>query len=175
MKVRLFASLALALPLAFTAFQANAGEAGFDYQVLATAQPKETKAKVEIIEFFSYRCPHCFQLEPSLKAWIAKQPASVKVIRQPVIFSDKWEASAPITPLKPPARWKRRISRSSRPCTSKVSTSTIQTCSSTGLANRAWTPTNSGMPTIHSVPAPKLPAPSNWLRATSLRACRPWR
>jgi len=94
MKVRLFASLALALPLAFTSFQANAGEAGFDYQVLATAQPKETKAKVEIIEFFSYRCPHCFQLEPSLKAWIAKQPASVKVIRQPVIFSDKWEASA---------------------------------------------------------------------------------
>lgn len=87
-------ALALTFSLAFSAAATHAAEAGFDYQVLATAQPKETKAKVEIIEFFSYRCPHCFQLEPSLKAWIAKLPPGVKVIRQPVIFSDKWEATA---------------------------------------------------------------------------------
>jgi thiol:disulfide interchange protein DsbA len=90
----LFTALALVLPLALAAPGARAVEAGFDYQILGVAQPKETKAKVEIIEFFSYRCPHCYQLEPDLKAWIAKQPASVKVIRQPVIFSDKWESTA---------------------------------------------------------------------------------
>jgi thiol:disulfide interchange protein DsbA len=96
MKSRLFAALALALPLSLSTFQAAAIEAGFDYQVLATAQPKETKAKVEIIEFFSYRCPHCFQLEPSLHAWMAKLPAGVKVVRQPVIFSETWEPGARI-------------------------------------------------------------------------------
>jgi thiol:disulfide interchange protein DsbA len=94
MKSTLLATLLLAFPLVLGSAQASAAEAGFDYQVLATAQPKETKAKVEIIEFFSYRCPHCFHLEPSLKEWIAKQPAGVKVIRQPVIFSDKWEPAA---------------------------------------------------------------------------------
>lgn len=94
MNLRPLAALALALPLTCTALQADAAEAGFDYQVLAMAQPKETKAKVEIIEFFSYRCPHCFHLEPSLKAWSAKLPAGVKLVRQPVIFSDQWEPSA---------------------------------------------------------------------------------
>jgi len=87
-------ALALAFSVIFGAVSAHAAEAGFDYQVLTTAQPKETKAKVEIIEFFSYRCPHCFHLEPSLKEWIAKLPAGVKVIRQPVIFTDKWEPAA---------------------------------------------------------------------------------
>ena len=77
MNLRPLAALALALPLTCTAPQASAAEAGFDYQVLAMAQPKETRAKVEIIEFFSYRCPHCFHLEPSLKAWSAKLPAEL--------------------------------------------------------------------------------------------------
>lgn len=94
MNVRVIALLVLALPLALTSTPAAAIEAGFDYQVLAAPQPKETQAKVEIIEFFSYRCPHCFQLEPSLKEWIAKQPATVKIIRQPVIFGEKWEFTA---------------------------------------------------------------------------------
>jgi thiol:disulfide interchange protein DsbA len=86
----------LALSLTLAAPTILAADAGFEYQVLANAQPKESKAKVEIVEFFSYRCPHCFQLEPSLRDWIAKLPAGVKVIRQPVIFSEKWESSARI-------------------------------------------------------------------------------
>jgi thiol:disulfide interchange protein DsbA len=94
MKLARFRTLFLALPLALSAPLSHAIEAGFDYQVLTTAQPKESRAKVEIIEFFSYRCPHCFHLEPSLKEWSAKLPAGVKMIRQPVIFSEKWEPAA---------------------------------------------------------------------------------
>ncbi len=94
MNVPLLRALALVATLALPQAHAVAAEAGFDYQVLATPQAKESKAKVEIIEFFSYRCPHCFHLESDLQKWIAKLPAGVKVIRQPVIFTEKWEPSA---------------------------------------------------------------------------------
>ena len=45
-------------------------EEGFEYRVLPTAQPVETKGKVEVIEFFWYGCPHCYDFEPDLSAWV---------------------------------------------------------------------------------------------------------
>ena len=94
MKLKVFALLTLSLPLALAHWSAQAAEAGFDYKVLSPAQGKESRAKVEVIEFFSYRCPHCFHLEPGLEAWVAKLPKSVKVKRIPVIFSETWEPTA---------------------------------------------------------------------------------
>ena len=32
--------------------------------------PVETGKKIEVIEFFSYGCPHCGELEPLLQAWL---------------------------------------------------------------------------------------------------------
>lgn len=46
--------------------------------------------KIEVLEFFWYGCPHCFQLEPELAAWVRKLPAHVEFKRQPAIFSDRW-------------------------------------------------------------------------------------
>jgi thiol:disulfide interchange protein DsbA len=42
--------------------------------------------KIEVIEFFSYACPHCFAFDPSLEAWAKKQPADVVFHRVPVPF-----------------------------------------------------------------------------------------
>jgi len=39
---------------------------GRDYVELPTPQITETGAKIEVVEFFWYRCPHCHALEPLL-------------------------------------------------------------------------------------------------------------
>lgn len=88
---KLVASLLLALlPLA-AARPALAIDAGIDYAVLTPAQPTDVKpGQVEVTEFFWYRCPHCYQLEPDLNAWARKLPRNVVLKRVPGILSDGW-------------------------------------------------------------------------------------
>ena len=43
--------------------------------------------KVEVVEFFSYSCIHCFRFEPLMAEWIKKLPADVVLRRMPVAFS----------------------------------------------------------------------------------------
>jgi thiol:disulfide interchange protein DsbA len=60
------------------------------YTLLQPPQPMEGSGKVEVIEFFSYACPHCFKLEPFLESWAKKQGADVSVKRVPGAGSDSW-------------------------------------------------------------------------------------
>ena len=50
---------------------------GLDYKTLASAQPTESKGKIEVTEFFWYACPHCYDLEPELQAWVKRQNKDV--------------------------------------------------------------------------------------------------
>jgi thiol:disulfide interchange protein DsbA len=60
---------------------------GTDYQVISPPQTPATAGKVEVIEFFSYGCPHCFHLQPLLKQWEkAELPANAVLVRVPVAF-----------------------------------------------------------------------------------------
>ena len=43
-----------------------------------------TPGKIEVVEFFFYRCPHCFAFDPLLEAWGHQQPADVSFRRVPV-------------------------------------------------------------------------------------------
>ena len=63
---------------------------GRDYELVKPPQPTERAGKVEVIEFFSYGCPHCAALQPGLKAWLKRKPADVEFKRQPVVFQDNW-------------------------------------------------------------------------------------
>ena len=63
-------------------------EEGFDYRILPAAQAVEAKNKVEVIEFFWYGCPHCYDFEPELSAWVKRQPKDVVFRRVPVAFRD---------------------------------------------------------------------------------------
>ncbi|MEO6277183.1 thiol:disulfide interchange protein DsbA/DsbL [Roseateles sp.] len=40
--------------------------------------------RVEVVEFFFYRCPHCFAFDPLLEAWVRQLPADVSFRRVPV-------------------------------------------------------------------------------------------
>ena len=48
------------------------------------------KTKIEVMELFSYSCPHCFRLDPQIEAWKKTLPESVTFIRVPAIFRDSW-------------------------------------------------------------------------------------
>jgi len=50
--------------------------------------------KIEIIEFFSYACPHCFNLEPELSDWEQDHLEIAKVIRSPLYSNELWELFA---------------------------------------------------------------------------------
>lgn len=43
-------------------------------------------SKIEVLEFFSYACPHCSAFEPALEAWARQLPADVVLKRVPVSF-----------------------------------------------------------------------------------------
>jgi len=63
---------------------------GNQYVRLKNPQPVETGKKIEVIEFFSYGCPHCGELEPFLQAWLKTMPADVQFRRIPVMFQERW-------------------------------------------------------------------------------------
>jgi len=60
--------------------------AGKDYTPISPAQPTEDPAKIEVLEFFSYGCPHCADFNPLLTAWLGKQSPDVVVKKVPVTF-----------------------------------------------------------------------------------------
>ena len=77
-------------PLAFVGSASADVVEGKQFVRLKVAQPVETGSKIEVIEFFSYGCPHCNDLEPFLDAWLKVLPADVQFRRIPVMFQDRW-------------------------------------------------------------------------------------
>jgi thiol:disulfide interchange protein DsbA len=64
---------------------------GTDYLALKTPLNLPRTGKVEVIEFFWYGCPHCYDFEPTIEPWIAKLPADVSFRRVPAAFNARWE------------------------------------------------------------------------------------
>ena len=59
---------------------------GKDYTLISPAQPSDDPAKIEVLEFFSYGCPHCSDFHPVISAWSAKLPTDVVFKRVPITF-----------------------------------------------------------------------------------------
>ncbi|MDM0039641.1 thiol:disulfide interchange protein DsbA/DsbL [Variovorax sp. J22G21] len=76
------------LPLASPSHaQARMFTAGKDFVQLGKPAPVDSPAgKIEVVEFFSYNCPHCAAFEPRLETWIKTLPAQVVFKRVPVAF-----------------------------------------------------------------------------------------
>ncbi|HUL19534.1 MAG TPA: thiol:disulfide interchange protein DsbA/DsbL [Steroidobacteraceae bacterium] len=61
---------------------------GADYRALVPAQPTSAPpGKIEVIEFFSYGCPHCAEFYPLVSTWAATLPKDVLFRRVPVGFN----------------------------------------------------------------------------------------
>lgn len=90
-RIPTLAGLLLACCLSGLYAPAQAIEAGMDYLDLGSARPTEAKGKIEVMEFFWYGCPHCYRLEPELKAWAKKLPKDVVLRRIPATLNANWE------------------------------------------------------------------------------------
>lgn len=75
----LFLSVAGSLSLAHAA-----PTQGTDYTLVNPPQQPTTQGKVEVIEFFSYGCPHCFHMSPLLADWKKALPANAVLVKVPV-------------------------------------------------------------------------------------------
>ncbi len=47
--------------------------------------------KVKVVEFFSYACPHCYELENYIEPWIEKQKANVDFQRTPAAWNPYYD------------------------------------------------------------------------------------
>ena len=88
-------TLALALgalsALLLSSASGAAPEEGKNFVTLAPPRPTSQRNKIEVVEFFSYGCPHCAHFYPMISDWLAKLPHDVVFRRVPVGFGrDPW-------------------------------------------------------------------------------------
>jgi len=62
-------------------------EEGKHYSKLPTPIQTENPEKIEITEYFSYGCPHCFRFEALISQWRAKLESDVVFNRSPAIWN----------------------------------------------------------------------------------------
>jgi protein dithiol oxidoreductase (disulfide-forming) len=68
---------------------------GVNYDPVVPSQPTSVAAgKVEVLEVFWFACPHCYALEPFLKAWRKTKPDYVEFVRVPVMWGPVHRAHA---------------------------------------------------------------------------------
>jgi thiol:disulfide interchange protein DsbA len=68
--------------------------AGADYTVIDPPQPTSTGDKVEVVEVFSYACPHCAHFQPHADELKSKLPANAQFVLVPAVFNQSWEPFA---------------------------------------------------------------------------------
>jgi len=85
-----------ALMIAAPSFAQRTPEDGVEYFALNPPQATESAGKIEVVEFFWYRCPHCYALEPQLESWVKQLPKDVQFRRIPAVFNDDWAIDARI-------------------------------------------------------------------------------
>ncbi|MGG4775581.1 thiol:disulfide interchange protein DsbA/DsbL [Alcaligenaceae bacterium 429] len=83
--LRLAASSVLTLSALFSA--PSMAQQAQTYVTLEQAQPSDTLNKTEVLEFFSYSCPHCATAEPLVAEWATKLPENTVLQRVPIAFN----------------------------------------------------------------------------------------
>jgi thiol:disulfide interchange protein DsbA len=85
----LFAAVALA-----ASALAQQPVADKEYKLINPPQRTDTGKKIEVIEFFSYACPHCADFEPFLQDWLKRKPKDVQYRMVPMVFRENWRPLA---------------------------------------------------------------------------------
>jgi thiol:disulfide interchange protein DsbA len=94
---RILLALGLAPLSAPLTVLAQAAPAAGEYIALMPELPVEVPGKINVIEFFWYGCPHCYDLEPVIEPWIKKLPLDVAFHRVPAVFNNpQWTLDAQI-------------------------------------------------------------------------------
>lgn len=94
--LRLFAAFLLLVGMSAAGISSARAEIaeGKDYTVLPRPYPTEGGKNIEVMEFFWYGCPHCYELHPRIKAWLNRKPADVSFRYVPAVFRPTWAPGA---------------------------------------------------------------------------------
>jgi thiol:disulfide interchange protein DsbA len=68
--------------------------AGRDYQELSPPRPVSTGERVEVIEFFYYGCPVCYEAQPHIARWLMRVGPGLTLLRVPAVFTESSESFA---------------------------------------------------------------------------------
>lgn len=79
---------------ATAAVPARDWQLGSDYFLIDPRVPTTTGDKVEVVEVFSYACPHCAHFQPTMAELKAKLPANAQIVLLPAVFNSQWEPFA---------------------------------------------------------------------------------
>jgi thiol:disulfide interchange protein DsbA len=71
-----------------------AWEEGKNYFLVDPPQPTATGDKVEVLEVFSYACPHCAHFQPTADEIRKSLPAGAVFVYMPAVFNAQWEPYA---------------------------------------------------------------------------------
>ena len=92
--LRLLSALPILAAMPATGLAAGEPRDGIDYVRVARPAPQAGPG-IEVVEFFSYACPHCKEAEPAVSKWRASLPKDVRFRRVPISFGrPQWEALA---------------------------------------------------------------------------------
>src|SRR5579864_4974864 len=83
--------------LALTAMASTAAaqlEVGREFIRLDPPRPVATGGRIEVIEFFYYGCPICYETQPLLSRWLITAPEYVAIRRVPALSTENWESFA---------------------------------------------------------------------------------
>lgn len=85
--------MGLAMSAGLALAQDSDFQEGKDYQRLGGPGSSDDDT-IQVMEFFSYYCPHCNRLASTMEAWAENAPDNVEVVHIPVIFRPNWEPGA---------------------------------------------------------------------------------
>jgi len=85
----------LALAFALLAGAASAQvQLGREFQRIEPQRPVAADGRIEVIEFFYYGCPICYETQPFLSRWLGTAPEYVAIRRVPALSTEAWEPFA---------------------------------------------------------------------------------
>ncbi len=73
---------------------AQSYQAGTHYTTLEPPRATSGSAKVEVIEFFYYGCPVCYEAEPLVVRWLSQNATQVQFLRVPAVPDERWAGFA---------------------------------------------------------------------------------
>ncbi len=77
----------LLTPIAHAALGAEKFTAGSEYLLVEPTIPSSSK-KIQVVDFFAYTCPHCYQFQPIFEHWAQNLADDIEVVICPVAWND---------------------------------------------------------------------------------------
>lgn len=67
---------------------------GREYQELNPPRPVSSGERIEVIEFFYYGCPICYESQPHIARWLMRAGPGIVMLRVPAVFTESSESFA---------------------------------------------------------------------------------